>query len=82
MHSRKNGAALWYGRHFKESRPNLGGLLVAFAISFTVVTVVVVGILTAYATVTGVLHFFHYLSRQRGRRTPILVPSQSQAGGD
>jgi uncharacterized membrane protein HdeD (DUF308 family) len=60
----------------------LGGLLVAFVISFTVITVVVVGVLAAYAIVTGILHVFHYLSRQRARRTPILVPSQSQASGD
>jgi hypothetical protein len=59
----------------------LGTLLVAFVISFTAVTVVVVGILAAYAAVTGILHAFAYSSRQR-TRTAILVPSQSQAGGD
>ena len=68
-------------RRLQESRPNLGGLLVAFVMSFTVVTVVVVGILAAYATVTGILHVFNYLSRQHSRRTPVLVPSQSQASG-
>jgi hypothetical protein len=69
-------------RRLQESRPNLGGLLVAFVISFTVVTVVVVGILAAYAAVTGILHAFAYVSRQRASGTPILVPSQSQASGD
>lgn len=61
----------------------MGGLLVAFVISFTAITVVLVGILTAYAAVTGILYAFAYRSRQRTRTTTaILVPSQSQASGD
>jgi hypothetical protein len=61
----------------------LGGLLVAFVISFTAVTVVLVGILAAYAAVTGILYAFAYQSRQRiGAGTPVLVPSESQASGD
>jgi hypothetical protein len=63
----------------------LGGLLVAFVISFTAVTVVLVGILAAYAAVTGILYAFAYSSRQRksaSATTAILVPSQSQASGD
>jgi hypothetical protein len=61
----------------------LGGLLVAFVISFTAITVVLVGILTAYAAVIGILYAFAYGSRQRTRATAaILVPSQSQASGD
>ncbi len=60
----------------------MGALLVAFVISFTAVTVVLVGILAAYAAVTGILHAFAYSSRQRSRGTPLLVPSQSQASGD
>jgi hypothetical protein len=60
----------------------LGTLLVAFVISFTAVTVVLVGIFAAYAAVTGILHAFAYGSRQRTTRTTILVPSQSQASGD
>jgi hypothetical protein len=62
----------------------LGGLLVAFVISFTAVTVVLVGILAAYAAVTGILYAFAYSSRQRtsASATAILVPSQSQASGD
>jgi hypothetical protein len=58
----------------------LGTLLVAFVISFTVITVVVAGILAAYAAVTGILHAFAYHSRQRASGSTILVPSQSQAG--
>jgi hypothetical protein len=63
----------------------LGGLLVAFVISFTAVTVVLVGILAAYAAVTGILYAFAYSSRQRtsaNATAAILVPSQSQASGD
>jgi hypothetical protein len=60
----------------------LGGLLVAFVISFTAITVVVLGILAAYAAVTGILYAFAYGSRRRIAGTPVLVPSQSQAGGD
>ena len=61
----------------------MGGLIVAFVMSFTAVTVVLVGILTAYAVVTGILYAFAYSSRRRPRSTPaVLVPSQSQASGD
>ncbi len=63
----------------------MGGLLVAFVISFTAVTVVLVGILAAYAAVTGILYAFAYRSRRRATATAasaILVPSQSQAGAD
>jgi hypothetical protein len=61
----------------------LGGLIVAFIMSFTAVTVVLAGILAAYAVVTGILYAFAYTSRQRNRTSPaILVPSQSQASGD
>jgi hypothetical protein len=59
-------------------------LLVAFTMSLTVITVVVMGILAAYAAVTGILHAFAYHSRHRITTTgsAILVPSQSQAGAD
>ncbi len=59
----------------------MSGLLVAFVIAFTVAAVVAVGIGVAYFSVTGILHGFAYLSRQRVR-TPVLVPSPSQASGD
>ena len=63
----------------------MGGLLVAFVISFTAVTVVLVGILAAYAAVTGILYAFAFGSRRRATvsaTSAILVPSQSQASGD
>jgi hypothetical protein len=52
--------------------------------SFTAVTVVLFGILAAYAAVTGILYAFAYRSRQRSRgtSTAVLVPSPSQASGD
>ncbi|MGH9501928.1 MAG: hypothetical protein ACRD20_03665 [Terriglobales bacterium] len=61
----------------------MGALLVAFVISFTAITVILVGILAAYGAVTAILYAFAYGSRHRARAVPsILVPSQSQAGGD
>ena len=60
----------------------MGTLLVAFVMSFTAVTVVLVGIFAAYAAVTGILYAFAYGSRQRTTSTAMLVPSQSQASGD
>lgn len=61
----------------------MGGLLVAFVISFTAITVILVGILAAYAAVTAILYAFAYSSRQRSHNNAaILVPSQSQASGD
>jgi len=60
----------------------LGALLVAFVISFTVISVVLVGVLATYAAVTGILNAFAYSSRQHSSGTQMLVPSQSQASGD
>jgi hypothetical protein len=57
-------------------------LLIALVISFTAISVIVIGIGAAYAAVTGVLYAFAYRSRQRSSVTAMLVPSQSQAGGD
>jgi hypothetical protein len=51
--------------------------------SFTAITVVLVGILAAYAVVTGILYAFAYSSLRRPSATSaMLVPSQSQASGD
>ena len=54
--------------------------------SFTAITVVLVGILAAYAAVTGILYAFAYRSRRRSQAvasaTAVLIPSQSQASGD
>ena len=79
--SRNTGSRAFSGT-YRESRPILGTLLVAFVISLTAVTVVLVGIVAAYAAVSGILYAFAYTSRQRATGPAMLVPSQSQAGGD
>ncbi len=60
----------------------MGGLLIAFVISLTAFTVVVLGILAAYGAVTGILYAFAHQSRQHTSGTRILVPSQTHASGD
>ncbi len=60
----------------------MGSLLVAFVLFFTVLTVVVLGILAAYVAVAGILHAFGYRSRQQSAGTSVLVPSQTHASGD
>ncbi len=52
--------------------------------SFTAVTVVLIGIVAAYAAVTGILYAFVYRSSRRNpvSRPAVLVPSESQASGD
>jgi len=63
----------------------LGNLLSAFVLSFTVVTVVAIGILAAYGTVIAILHAFASPSVRQGGRRPTLVASQARAahaGGD
>jgi hypothetical protein len=79
--SRNTGSGAFSGT-YRESRPILGTLLVAFIISLTAITVVLVGIVAAYAAVTGILYAFAYGSRQRATGPAMLVPSQSQASGD
>ncbi len=59
----------------------MGGLLVAFVISFTAVTVILIGILAAYAVVNGILYAFNYRSRRRVNvPAGVLVPSQASSG--
>ena len=60
----------------------MGTWLVALIISFTAVTVILIGIFAAYGAINGILYAFAYGSRQRSTRTAMLVPSQSQASGD
>jgi hypothetical protein len=57
-------------------------LVVAFILSFTVVTVVALGVIAAYGLVTGILYAFAYGSSQRSRVAPALVPGESHASGD
>jgi len=73
----------WRVANSRESRPNLSGLVAAFILSFTVITVVALGVIATYALVTGILHAFAYQSRQRTHAaSPALVASQSHASGD
>jgi hypothetical protein len=69
----------------REKAGNLGSLLSVFTLSFTVVTVLAIGILSAYAAVIGILHTFANQSRQRPGEKPVLAHSQTRAahaGGD
>ena len=57
----------------------MSSLLGAFVLSFTVILVVAIGILAAYATVIAILHAFVAPSRQRSSETPVLVSGQAHA---
>ena len=62
----------------------MGSLLSVFILSFTVATVLAIGILSAYGCVIGILHTFANQSSQRDQK-PVLAPSQARAahaGGD
>jgi hypothetical protein len=67
-----------------ESGPNvLGGLLVAFVLSFTVALSLVLGVVAAYLAVNGIIFAFaHQSKRQATVMSQVLVPSQSAASGD
>jgi hypothetical protein len=54
----------------------------ALILSFTVFSVVALGIFVAYGAVLTILHAFAYQSRQRLAASPMLVPSQTHASGD
>ena len=63
----------------------MSSLLGAFILSFTVLTVVAIGILAAYAAVIGILHSFAPHSTPHGGHKPVLVASRARAahaGGD
>jgi len=60
----------------------LGSLLIAFVVSLTIFTVVVLGIIAAYGAVLGILYAFAHQSRRHPGGTRVLVPSQTHAGGD
>ena len=69
----------------REKAGNLGSLLSVFILSFTVVSVLAIGILSAYGSVLGILHTFANQSRQRLDEKPALAHSQARAahaGGD
>ena len=68
-----------------ESGPNvLGGLLVAFVLSFTVALSVIFGVAAAYVVVNGIIHAFAYQSQRKPAAviSQVLVPSETGASGD
>ena len=65
----------------REGRPNLGSLLVAVVVMFTVAGSVALGITAAYASVIALLHAFATQSR-KPQPGMIFAPSQHQVSGD
>jgi hypothetical protein len=65
----------------REGRPNLGSLLVAFVVTFTVAGSVALGVTAAYVSVIALLHAFASQS-QKPRSAVIFVPTQHQVSGD
>jgi hypothetical protein len=68
----------------REKAGNLGGLLSVFILSFTVVAVLAIGIVSAYGSVIGILHSFAKQTH-RTQEKPVLAPGQARAahaGGD
>jgi hypothetical protein len=57
----------------------LGSLLSVCILCFTVVTVLAIGILSAYGSVIGILHTFANQSRQRTSEKAVLAPTQARA---
>jgi len=72
------GRGCWVRR---ESGPNLGSLLIAFVITFTVTGSVALGIALAYTSVLGLLHAFAQSTR-KPQPAPVLVLSQTHVSGD
>jgi len=65
----------------RESGPNLGSLLIAFVVTFTVAGSLALGIALAYSSVLALLHAFAYSSRKPATRL-VLVASENHASGD
>jgi len=65
-------------RHLRKG-PNLGNLIEAFVLFSVVIMSVGFGIFAGYGAFLAVLHAF---GDQPSKTTPVLVPSQSHAGGD
>ena len=63
----------------------MGGLLSVFILSFTVLAVLAIGIVSAYGSVIGILHSFAKQSQQRTQEKTVVAPGQARAahaGGD
>jgi len=57
----------------------MGSLLSVGILCFTVVTVLAIGILSAYGSVIGILHTFANQSQQSIDEEPVLAHSQARA---
>lgn len=61
----------------------LGGLLVAFVLSFTVALSLILGVAAAYAAVNSIIYAFAYQSQRKASgMSQVLVASESAASGD
>jgi hypothetical protein len=78
LETKSVGRGRWIRR---ESGPNLGSLLIAFVITFTVTGSVALGIALAYTSVLGLLHAFAQSTR-KPQSAPVLVLSQTHVSGD
>jgi len=58
---------------------SLGGLLSVCILCFTVVSVLAIGILSAYGSVIGILHTFASQSRKGTAEKPVLASGQARA---
>jgi len=68
-----------------EGGPSLGSLLGALVLSLTVVTVVAIGILVAFAAVILILQAFAPQARTTSSENSVAVPARARAahaGGD
>jgi len=72
------GRSYWARR---ESGRNVGSLLIAFVITFTVTGSVALGIALAYTSVLGLLHAFAQSTR-KPQPAMVLAPSQTHLSGD
>jgi hypothetical protein len=69
------------GSDRRESGPNLGSLLVAFVVSFTVAGSLALGIGLAYTAFLALLHAFAHSAPKPAARL-VLVGSENHASGD
>jgi hypothetical protein len=56
--------------------------LASLILSFTSFLAVLMGVLTAYGAVSGILHLFGHHSRPQAKPQPVLVAHGAQAGAD
>jgi hypothetical protein len=60
----------------------LSGLIVAFVLTLTVSLATVLGIITAYAAINGILYAFAHQTRPPKPSAPVLAAGNSHASGD